>query len=400
MMENRNFLEKIGSIGPLFVAIAAMLWATDYWARPKLSKAFGPTIANAITLVFFEHILALTFLIIFLIFLYKGLFPSNEKLDFNKLRNLSPLEAYSGIHIGLASALGNIFFTMAIIYGFQNSIAGGFDQLLFVQKIQPVFAILLAYYLLKERFSWKFYIILLPIILFGLFLINFGQGSFKLDFSTISFSIDNLWSITSTNSGLIFTLLGISLSIGNLWHINLSSPSLIITLLGLAAAFCWGTATVFGRVLVQKVDYPMTTLIRYTVATVFLIILDIIILPDFLTSINNATTALPLVMLGLLLIFLALLPGVIPLFIYYFGLKNSKASYATIAELAYPLTAVIINEVFNNQYMEPMQWLGGLVIIIAITWFSLDTMKANKQKELLIEKGFSSQDTPAPFEAL
>ena len=361
-MSEKSIIEQLGTIGPLFVAIAAIMWSTDFWVRPILANAFGPTIYDAITLVFFEHIVALLCLLLFLFFYYFGNSSNKKKLDFSKLKSLTKLEAYSGIHIGLASALGNIFFTEAIIYAaLSSNFNSGFDQLLFVQKIQPVFAMLLAYYLLKEKFSWKFYVILIPVILGGLFLVTFGQGSISINFSNLT------------------------ISIGNLWNIDYSTPSIIITLLALAAAFWWGTATVFGKILVQKVDHEMTTLIRYSVASVFLILLNIIFYPEFSSSVINASSTLSFVKLSELLLFIAVIPGVAPLFIYYFGLKNSKASYATIAELAYPFSGVIINQIYNHQSMYPMQWLGGIIIIIAITWFSLNTFATNKQK-LNLEK--------------
>ncbi|MGH3090339.1 MAG: EamA family transporter, partial [Rubrobacteraceae bacterium] len=43
------------------------------------------------------------------------------------------------------------------------------------------------------------------------------------------------------------------------------------------------------------------------------------------------------------LILLALIPGFLALLIYYRGLSGTRASYATLAELAFPATAVALN---------------------------------------------------------
>ena len=335
-MTETNTLEKIKLAGPLFVAIGAIMWSTDFYFRPILASAFGPTIFDVLTIVLFEHIVAIIALILFLYVYFNKRSETSFKYELGKLKNLSWLEKYAGIHIGIASALGNIFFTLAILEAIGPNFTAGFDQLLFVQKIQPLFAILLAYFLLKERLSWKFYIVLIPITLFGLFLVNFGVGS--------------------------ITLNPFSFNIALLWQIDLSSPSVIITIYGLLAAFLWGTGTVFGRVLVTKVDYQITTLVRYIVALTILVIANVIFFPQFIASVANGFSGdMPQIIAGF--IFIGIVPGVASLYVYYYGLRNSKASYATIAELAYPVSGVLINAVFNGANMYPMQWLGGIIML-------------------------------------
>ena len=246
-MLSNDLIEKIKLTGPLFVAFGAIMWSSDFYFRPILAKAFGGTIYDVLTIVFFEHVIAIIALIGFLAYYFKYKSMKSLKYELNKLKSLNKLEMYSGIHIGLASALGNIFFTLAIIEAIGPNFLIGLNQLIFVQKIQPLFAIILAYLLLKEHLSWKFYFVIVPITLFGLFLVDFGVGSINFDISTLSFYFN----------------------INQLWYIDLNSPSVIITIYGLADDFMWGTGTVFGRILVVKIDQHITTLVRFFVALVF-----------------------------------------------------------------------------------------------------------------------------------
>ena len=45
-------------------------------------------------------------------------------------------------------------------------------------------------------------------------------------------------------------------------------------------------------------------------------------------------------------VLLALIPGLLALLLYYRGLTDTRASYATLAELAFPATAVVLNWAF------------------------------------------------------
>ncbi len=59
--------------------------------------------------------------------------------------------------------------------------------------------------------------------------------------------------------------------------------------------------------------------------------------------------------------------GVVSLFIYYRGLKDTKASVATLAELGFPMAAVLVNWIFitGSQLFWP-QLLGMVVLLFAV----------------------------------
>jgi drug/metabolite transporter (DMT)-like permease len=59
--------------------------------------------------------------------------------------------------------------------------------------------------------------------------------------------------------------------------------------------------------------------------------------------------------------------GFAAIFIYYFGLQRVMASKATIYELAYPVTAVVLDYIINNNIMSVGQWLGAVLIVGSMT---------------------------------
>jgi len=63
---------------------------------------------------------------------------------------------------------------------------------------------------------------------------------------------------------------------------------------------------------------------------------------------------------------LALLPGLLAMLLYYRGLASTPAALATLAELAFPITGVLVNLflVTPRQTITPFQ-IAGIVILWA-----------------------------------
>lgn len=132
----------------------------------------------------------------------------------------------------------------------------------------------------------------------------------------------------------------------------------------LIAAFFWGGSTVFGRMVLKKMPFQHATAFRLGVGAVVLFSL---LVGQGSTGLVAQITASQLWQLALIV----LLPGAVALLIYYRGLTHTKASVSTIAELAFPLSAVVINWVALDQKLVPMQIIGGLILLIAITRVTL-----------------------------
>ena len=131
----------------------------------------------------------------------------------------------------------------------------------------------------------------------------------------------------------------------------------------LLAAFLWGGSTVFGRMVLKKISFQAMTAVRFLSALIFLVLLNI-----YYGSLSQVASASSKDWLYVLII--AVLAGFISLWIYYRGLRYTKASVATIGELAFPFSAVIVNWIFLDAALEIGQILGGLILLIAVLGLS------------------------------
>lgn len=101
----------------------------------------------------------------------------------------------------------------------------------------------------------------------------------------------------------------------------------------------------------------------FGLAFIFLIFINL-----YYATINQAQTASGKDWLFVFII--AALAGFISLLIYYRGLQSTKASVATIAELAFPFSAVIINWIFLGATLSFVQILAGIVLLFSISRLS------------------------------
>lgn len=226
-----------------------------------------------------------------------------------ELKKLRHLEWWAVIFIGLGgSALATIMFTQSFHY-LNPSVA------ILLQKVQPFIAIVLAVWLLKEKLGKNFWLWTI-LAIFGAYLVSFPD-----------FQIGSL-----------------------------GSPDITGMLLALGAAFFWGGSTVMGRVVLSRVSFQAMTAVRFLSALLFLVLIEL-----FTGRIGEVSQASGRDWFYVLII--AVLAGFISLFIYYRGLRHTKASIATIGELAFPFAAVIVNWRFLGATLEPMQIVGGLILL-------------------------------------
>jgi len=278
------------------VVIAALLWAVDAPFRKFLTEDL-----SSATIVFMEHILIA---VLVLVFLGKYL---------KEMKNLAWREWLAVIFIGLGgSALATVFFTQSFHY-VSPTVA------ILLQKLQPIFAILLAALVLKENFSKKFWLWAV-VALFGAYLVSFPD----LRVSGLNF--------TGGSLGVLFAVL---------------------------AAFFWGGSTVFGRYVLKKVSFQAMTAVRFLTALFFLFWIAL-----FNGGLGQVTTASGKDWLFVFII--AVLAGFVSLFIYYKGLQSTKASIATLGELVFVPSAVIVNWIFLDATLEWGQIAGGLILLLAM----------------------------------
>ena len=203
-----------------------------------------------------------------------------------------------------------------------------------LQKIQPLIAIVLAWFLLGVKMHKNFWLWTV-LALFGAYLVSFP----------------NL--IPQTYTGETF------------------NPNITGALLALTAAVLWGASTVFGKYVLRTAAFQTLTSLRFVVGLIFLTLLN--------TAQGTFPAAGTITGTDVLFIFIiAFTSGVFSLFLYYYGLQFTRASIATIAELGFPLAAVFVNAYFipgnlaAGTYFGLFagQWLGTVLLLFAMLMLS------------------------------
>jgi len=235
-----------------------------------------------------------------------------------ELKNLKWPQWLALIFVSLGgSALATIFFTQSFHY-LNPSVA------ILLQKAQPLVAILLAVIVLKEKLSQRFW----------------------------------LWALLAIGGAYVVTFPDLSVT-----GLTLSGGSLGVVL-ALLAAFFWGGSTVFGRYLLRALSFKAMTAVRFLAALVFLFGVQL-----YYGRVNEISLASGRDWSFVFII--AIVAGFISLFIYYRGLKFTSASVATLAELTFPVAAVVVNWIFLDATLTLMQIIGSAVLLFAIAKLSL-----------------------------
>ncbi len=222
--------------------------------------------------------------------------------------------AYLGV---MASALATLAFTMSFGYV-------GPSVAILLQKFQPIFTFILASILLKEKLPNKFW------CWAGLALL----GGYIISFPKI------IPEFTLYQNGLV----GVGLALG--------------------AALLWGSATVIGRYLVSDLNNNLVTAGRFLLAWPVLAVIL------FWQQSLNFTAGLELKQWSWL-IFITIGPGFGAMYLYYKGLKKTKATVSALLELIWPLAAVVLNWIFLGEQLSLIQWGGAFMMILAISRLTL-----------------------------
>ncbi|MDO8483172.1 MAG: DMT family transporter [bacterium] len=137
------------------------------------------------------------------------------------------------------------------------------------------------------------------------------------------------------------------------------NPNVVGVSLALVAAFFWGASTVLGKYALETVSFKTIAALRFTIA--FLFLFGVNAYQGTLSVISTATGKD-----WLFMFIIAVTSGIVSLFIYYKGLTYTKASVATVAELGFPLAAVVVNWLFINSPITSVQIIGMMGLLAAI----------------------------------
>jgi len=235
---------------------------------------------------------------------------------FSSLRYLKKKDwlAFFGVAL-LGGAIGTMAITKALFYvNFVN-----LSVVILLQKLQPVFAISLATVLLKEKLPKEFF------LWAGLAII----GAY---FMTFGLSVPNFSTGDKTTIAALFALL---------------------------AAFSFSSSTVLSKRALRNVDYEMGTYLRFLFASIIMFIISA-------TTGDIYSVAIVTPKQIIIFFIIAFTTGGAAIFLYYYGLKRISASVASICELAFPLTAVVLEYFVHGNLLSPVQWMGAAVLLISI----------------------------------
>jgi drug/metabolite transporter (DMT)-like permease len=187
--------------GPLAILFAAFLWSLDALMRQSLYSL------PSMFIVFMEHALGL---IITLPWLIKS-WPLIRRLDRKTWMSIFWIAVFGGL-------LGTLAYTKALSYiQYIN-----FSVVVLLQKLQPIFAIILARIILKEQFKGRFFL-WVSLALGGSYLVAFP----------------NIWP-----------------------HWQDGGKNILAGLLAMGAAFAWGSSTVMGKYSLKELDTRVITPLR------------------------------------------------------------------------------------------------------------------------------------------
>ncbi len=123
------------------------------------------------------------------------------------------------------------------------------------------------------------------------------------------------------------------------------------------AAVLWALGTVLGRYLAREIAFQHVLSLRFFFG--FLASAVALLVMNQPAYSNRHDTVL--------ILYLALVTGLLALGLYYFGLQHTPAMMASIAELTYPAVAVIAGIYAYNQHLTWSQWLGIATILGTVT---------------------------------
>ncbi|MCW9065383.1 MAG: DMT family transporter [Ignavibacteriaceae bacterium] len=236
-----------------------------------------------------------------------------------KIPSLKAIDYKDWLTFFLVALLGGAIGTMAITKAlfFVNFV--NLSVVILLQKLQPVFAITLAAIFLKERLQIKFF----------------------------------FWAALAI-IGAYFMTFGI-----NLPDFSAGDKTTIAALFALLAAFSFSSSTVLSKRALRNVSFEMGTFLRFLFSTVIMFVI-VIALGD-MGSVSDITTKQVIIFL-----IIAFSTGGAAIFLYYYGLKRITASVASICELAFPLTAVVLEYFIHGNILSPIQWGGAIVLLSSI----------------------------------
>jgi drug/metabolite transporter, DME family len=296
--------DKIRVTGPTLVALGAAGWGTEALFRRGLNARLAPY-----PIVLLEHLVQVVYTLPWLI--------KNAWLWRRIPRRALLWVVLSG---GIGSSLGTVCFTAAMAKDSGVNVTAAVVLL----NLQPIVSTLAGAILFEERISRRFYPCAATAILAGAGM-AIGDGS---------------WASLRTahvTGGLLYVV---------------------------ATIVLWGFATAAGRGAMRELPLGLATPLRLwagLLTTAIVLGLRVALHKD---TFGFAALAEWSVLKNLLL--LTSIAGVIPLFVYFAGLRTTPAAVAGYCEMCYTISASLVTWIFLDGSLNAHQILEAAILILSI----------------------------------
>lgn len=289
--------KSIGGVAA--IAIAAVLWGLDgVVLTPRLYNL------NVGFVVMVLHVLP---------FLLMNFFLHSE---YAKLKRFNRNDTVTLIAIAVTGgSLGTLAIVKALfLVNFQQ-----LSVVVLLQKLQPVFAILLAGILLNEKITRRFLWWALVAVIAGYFL------TFELKVPEIASD----------------------------------KNSIMAAGYALLAALCFGSSTVLSKMVLNRYPFQTVTFYRYGFTSVIMI--GWVLITRNMGQFSFITTEN-----GIVFLIIGLTTGSGAIFLYYYGLRQVRAIVSVILELLFPLSAIVFDYLINNTQLSAIQWISAALMVYSI----------------------------------
>ena len=304
-LQMQDRVQRSVHYGPWLVGLGAALWGTESAWRIPLNELF-----DAKVIVFWEHVLIL---IMFLPILIPRLC---------EIPKVQPRTWCYLLFSGFAgSAVGTIFFTLALKYGNPTVVN-------VVLNVQPVISTVGAFLLFGDRLAHRFFLYAAMAIIAGVF---------------VSVSHPTMIGVSFERAGL-----------------NLGSGYALI------CALFWGLSTVAGRGVMIGMSLRLASSMRIVIGLGCMTVILLVYGKLHGTTLWPAAAQAHPVKAIVLLFLLASVSGGIPLLIYFQGLHLTRASTAGYFEMMQTLAAVCITWGIFRATLHAHQVIAALILIVAV----------------------------------
>ncbi|MGL4671837.1 MAG: DMT family transporter [Cetobacterium sp.] len=294
------FSVKKQHLGAGLICLAATMWGFDgIVLTPRLFKL------DVAYVVFVLHLLPLLGMSI--------LFGKKE------LSNIKKLSKEDILFYFLIALFGGTLGTLSIVKALFLVNFNHLTVVTLLQKLQPVFAIILARIILREKIGKNFLI----------------------------------WAGLALISGYLLTF---QLTVP---HFEITDKIGVASLYSILAAFSFGSSTVFGKKILANSSFRTAMYTRYLFTSIItgLIVVANGNLQWFIKTNPDE---------WMIFIIIALTTGSGGILLYYIGLRHIKANIATICELCFPVSSIVFDYIFNKKVLSPIQFVSAGLLLFAI----------------------------------